>query len=142
MRKSLNNYMKMIFIGGTFLTSSTAVIAAGFGVNEHSASGLGTAFAGKASNAQDASIGAENPAGITQFKHAEVSVGADVILKGGNLKGESNVPLPFNSSHDKNFLRTTVIPFGHFAMPINEKWSGGFNIYAPFGLNLKYDNRI
>nr|WP_254796066.1 outer membrane protein transport protein [Moritella viscosa]SHO00435.1 Putative long-chain fatty acid transport protein [Moritella viscosa] len=41
--------------------------AAGFQVSEHSASGLGRAFAGEAAVADNASVLARNPAAMTRF---------------------------------------------------------------------------
>ena len=43
--------------------ASSQVLAGGFGLNEQSASSMGTAFAGRASSALDASTVFGNPAG-------------------------------------------------------------------------------
>ena len=48
--------------------------AAGFQVSEHSASGLGRAFAGEAAVADNASVLARNPAAMSRFKKAEISI--------------------------------------------------------------------
>ena len=128
-------------------TQASLVQAAGFSVNEHSASAMGTAYAGRASNAEDASIGAANPAGIALLDSQQVTLGSAVVLEGGNFENGSysnnNVNNNYNvSSKSENFLKTTPVPFGHYVLPVNDKFTFGLNAYAPFGLNLDYDDEF
>lgn len=123
-------------------TQASLVQAAGFSVNEHSASAMGSAYAGRASFAEDASVGAANPAAIAQLDRQQITLGGAVVLEAGNFdKGNySNANVPESSADSKDFLKTSAIPFGHFVLPINDRLSYGLNIYAPFGLNLDYDD--
>ncbi len=62
----------------SFIVSGTAT-AGGFQVNEHSATGLGRAFAGEAVIADNASVLARNPAAMAMFKRPAMSVGMTII---------------------------------------------------------------
>ncbi|ELU06343.1 hypothetical protein CAPTEDRAFT_89805, partial [Capitella teleta] len=114
--------------------------AAGYGINEQSASYLGTGFAGRASNAIDASISSSNPAAISFVEGTQVSVGADVILEGGSFNGGYTRNGSTTSGSTEDFQKTAFVPFGYFVMPIDEKWSFGLAGYAPYGIELDYEN--
>ena len=58
---------------------SQAVSAAAFNLNEHSASGLGRAFAGEAAIADNASVLSRNPAAMSLFKQKEISIAGSYI---------------------------------------------------------------
>lgn len=136
---------KVILASAVALASQVSFVqAAGYGINEHSASYLGTGFAGRASNAIDASVAASNPAAISFVEGSQVSVGADVILEGGKFEGEysghPSRPDSARSGSTEDFQQTSFVPFGHFVMPINDKWSFGLSGYAPFGIELDYDD--
>ncbi|WP_079253755.1 OmpP1/FadL family transporter [Endozoicomonas arenosclerae] len=121
--------------------------SAGYGIYENSASYMGTAFAGKASNPQDASIAANNPAGIAFVEGTQISVGSAVIFKGGEFEGKHTRPNPLPRQPDitvaegktKDFQSTTWVPFGHFVIPVNEQLSFGLSGYGPYGIELDYD---
>ena len=122
--------------------------AAGFALNESSSSAAGTAFAGRSSNAEDASILAANPAGIALLKEQQVTLGSAVVVPKGDFRGSSKntftnpttgkpVTIPRSSSNDE-FLSTTAIPFGYVSMPIDDQFTVGFGVYAPFGSSTNY----
>ncbi len=120
------------------LTLAMQAGAAGFALNESSASAAGTAYAGRGSNAEDASIMAANPAGIALLEDRQVTVGGAVVIPDGKFKGSSNTA-PVEASED-GFLNTAVIPFGYFSMPIDDQLSFGLGIYAPFGSSTDYED--
>lgn len=122
------------------LTLAIQAGAAGFALNETSASAAGTAYAGRGSNAEDASIMASNPAGIALLDQAQVTGGMGVVVPKGEFEGTGTFAgTPVNGSED-NFLKTAVIPFGYFAMPLDDQWSFGLGVYAPFGSKTDYDD--
>ena len=122
------------------LTLAMQAGAAGFALNETSAAAAGTAYAGRGSNAEDASIMAANPAGIALLKERQVTVGGGVVVPKGDFKGTGTTPEgPISSSNDE-FLNTSVIPFGYFSMPVDDQLSFGFGVYAPFGSSTDYDD--
>lgn len=40
---------------------------------------------------------------------------------------------PYSDGGD--FLSPTAVPFGYFAMPINDKFAAGFGVFVPFATN-------
>jgi len=123
-------------------TQASLVQAAGYGINEQSASYLATGFAGRASNAINGAIASSNPAGISFLDGRQVSAGADVILKGGKFSNGVHTS-PFNPNAPattKDFQKTSFVPFGYFSMPVNDKWSVGLAGYAPYGIELDYED--
>lgn len=116
------------------------VWSAGYGINEQSASYLATGFAGRASNAIDASISSSNPAAISFVEGRQVSVGADVILKGGAFDGSHTLGSTIVSGSTEGFQKASFVPFGYFVTPIDEKWSAGLGGYAPYGIELDYQD--
>ncbi|WP_257266917.1 OmpP1/FadL family transporter, partial [Endozoicomonas sp. ONNA2] len=132
--------MKIInqsFFALSTLTLAMQAGAAGFALNESSAAAAGTAYAGRSSNAEDASILAANPAGIALLKERQVTVGGAVVVPDGDFKGEGNV---VGASSNDEFLKTSVIPFGYFSMPVDDQLSFGFGVYAPFGSSTDYND--
>ncbi len=123
-----------------FSIQASLVQAAGFSVNEQSASTMGSAYAGRASHAEDASIASSNPAGIAFLDRQQVTLGSAVIIEGGEFEGKYTHDASSRSS--KNFQQTTPVPFGHYALPINDKLSFGLSGYAPFGIHLDYDDQF
>ncbi len=133
---------KVVLASAIAMASQVSFVqAAGYGINEQSASYLGTGFAGRASNAIDASISVTNPAGISFLEGGrQISVGADVILEGGSFDGEyTRADNSVDASTD-DFQKTSFVPFGYFVMPMDEKWSFGLAGYAPYGIELDYAN--
>lgn len=66
-------------IAVSMATISTGAFAAGFQLNEHSAAGLGRAFAGEGAIADNAAVVARNPAAMTMFSEMTVSGGLTYI---------------------------------------------------------------
>ena len=88
MNKMNKGLLPALVLGALSGTAS----ATGFQLMEQNASGLGNAFAGSAAVAENASTIYYNPAGMTQLKGANVSVGVDYItlkadFKNGNSTG-------------------------------------------------------
>ncbi|MGY0218149.1 OmpP1/FadL family transporter [Endozoicomonadaceae bacterium StTr2] len=121
-------------------SQASLVQAAGYGINEQSASYLGTGFAGRASNAVDASISASNPAAISMLEGKQIAVGTDYIMDGGEFEGSYTGPGGTISRKTKKFQSGTLVPFGYFTMPVNDKLSFGLASYAPYGIELDYKN--
>ena len=126
----------------SFALIPTVVNASGFALLEQSASRLGTAFAGTATAADDATTVYFNPAGMTDLKQAEAVVSASGIEIGSEFRNESSVaafaqPLGGNGGDAGDW---NLVPAAYFAMPIGDSLAVGFGINAPFGLKLVYDD--
>ncbi len=108
--------------------------AAGFALYESSASALGTAFAGQAVVAQDASTIFANPAGLTQITGSQLVAGATVINSSSRYTSTAGA----TSGGDPG--ATTFLPSLFYAMDLNREVKLGFGLYTPFGLKTDYDN--
>ena len=123
------------------LLGPVVALAAGFQLNENSASGLGNAFAGGAAVAEDASTLWSNAAGMSRIRTAQV-VGALHLVK------------PSIKFHDEGSSAALAQPLGgdggdaggmnyvpnfYLVVPISEAWSAGVGVNAPWGLVTDYD---
>lgn len=116
---------------------STQVLANGIAVNEQSASGAGTAYAGRSSSALDASTLYGNPAGLTKLKRVEVSGGLGII----DAKVDINDAQATNSGTNKgDSVPLTIIPFGYFSTPLNDDFTAGVGLYVPYGIVNDYES--
>jgi long-chain fatty acid transport protein len=115
---------------------SSQAFAAGFGLNEQSASSMGTAFAGRASSALDASTVFGNPAGMS-YLGEQVSGGMALISASSDI---DNATSNFKGSNDGDMVPLTAIPFGYYVKPLDENWHFGVGVFAPFGLATEYEN--
>ncbi|HZP91531.1 MAG TPA: OmpP1/FadL family transporter [Burkholderiales bacterium] len=116
--------------------------AAGFALIEQSASGMGNAFAGAAATAEDASTIFYNPAGMSKLSGPQFAVAGhaiDVSLKFSN-NGSSSVPGPLTGGDGGNAGGVAFVPNGYFVMPVNDRWTVGLGVNAPFGLKTDYDS--
>src|SRR5262245_12434732 len=117
--------------------------ASGFALLEQSASRLGTAFAGTAAAADDATTIYFNPAGMGLLKQSEALVVASGILissqfhDNGSSAPALGQPLGNNGGDagDWNF-----VPSAYVAVPLADRVTVGLGINAPFGLKLEYDD--
>ncbi|MBA5689106.1 outer membrane protein transport protein [Rugamonas apoptosis] len=121
----------------TTLGYASAAWSNGLALNEQSASGFGTAYAGRSSSALDASTIYGNPAGLSRIARKEVSGGfalIDVKDRISDALGEA----PGTNNGDS--VPLTAIPFGYVAMPIDERFTFGLGFYVPFGLVNEYES--
>ncbi|MDD0975852.1 OmpP1/FadL family transporter [Pseudomonas fontis] len=117
--------------------ASTQLFASGFALNEQSISGMGTGFAGRSSSADDASTVFGNPAGMSRLKREQVTVGGAAIIAKTDI---SNASSTFGGSNDGDMVPFVGVPMGYYVKPIDENWTFGFGMYAPFGLVTDYEN--
>ncbi len=113
------------------------VNAAGFQLNEYSASGLGRSFSGEGAIAENASVGSRNPAAMMMFDRPSFSAGAIFVDPDVDISGSS----PFGNSLDsKNIAPTQWIPNAHFIYPINDQWAVGASATTNFGLATEFND--
>ncbi|KAF1072106.1 MAG: Long-chain fatty acid transport protein [Pseudomonas citronellolis] len=110
--------------------------ANGLAINEQSASGAGTAYAGRASSALDASTIYGNPAGLTKLKRPEVSGGAAVVVAKDDISSASSTAAGSNKGDS---VPTSSIPFAYFATPLDDRFSAGLGLYVPYGIINDYE---
>lgn len=118
-------------------TASCQLMANGLAVNEQSASGMGTGFAGRSSSALDASTVFGNPAGMSRLDRAEISGGAAAIWPETDI--ETNSDNPYNYTNKGDIAPDAVVPFAYYVRPLDEKWHFGLGLYVPFGVISDYE---
>lgn len=145
--------LAIVLIGAT---ASGQAMAGAFQLQEQSVSAQGNAWAGRASNVQDATVVFGNPAGMSFIDRAQLTAGTHYIDASSDIHDESgNQPMvtgvdgngsPIIGSvatgggADGDMIPHKAIPFGYYVQPISDRWSFGLGVYAPFGLITDYDD--
>jgi long-chain fatty acid transport protein len=155
----LNPNVSRLFSGaivtvlGAFAVCNPAPACAGsFALNEQSASGLGTAFAGGAAQASDASTIFFNPAGIALLDQGEFQLGGQFIIPQATFNNEGsryNLPnMPVNGlrlsggnggdAGVDHLLPNVYLSQPVFRSPQYGDLSVGVGLSVPFGLETDY----
>ena len=129
----------------TYFTSMNA-IAAGFAIIEHSAQGMGNAFAGGGAVAEDASTVWFNPASMIRLG-PQIQGTAHIIAPsfdftdGGSVQaaGAGTVALLPGATATSSADKAALVPNLYYVRPINDRMSFGLAINAPFGLATSYN---
>jgi long-chain fatty acid transport protein len=133
-------------------TLPLSVRAGSFQLSEQSVSGLGTAFAGGAASAEDASTLFFNPAGLARLDYGEFQMGLHAIIPsdefrdGGsryNLPGTPFNGLPVVGNNGGNAGINHVLGNMYLSQPILRNSSVGdltfgVGMFTPFGLETDY----
>jgi long-chain fatty acid transport protein len=117
--------------------ASTQIFASGFALNEQSISGMGTGYAGRSSAADDASTVYGNPAGMSQLKRQQVTVGVAAIDAKTDISDASGTRTGTNKG---DMVPFTAVPMGFYVNPIDDHWAFGLGVYAPYGLVTDYES--
>ncbi|HTK83611.1 MAG TPA: OmpP1/FadL family transporter [Patescibacteria group bacterium] len=117
--------------------------AAGFYLQEHSVSGLGTAYAGSTTAAHDASTVYYNPAGMTMLAHGAINIDGTVVMPSVDLNntGSTLLGAPVGGPDSDDPIPVTLIPsaFASYELWQDKIWVGaGFS--TPFGLSTEYSS--
>ncbi|WP_439133156.1 OmpP1/FadL family transporter [Pseudomaricurvus sp.] len=139
MMKQLNSRNLMLAAMAISAPFATHVHAAGFQLNEHSAAGLGRAFAGEAAYGDNAAGIARNPALATRFDNLSISAGATHVNP--EVDGEGNVTYVTTATANadkEDFAPTAWVPNAYLVQPINDRWSWGLALNSHFGLSTDF----
>ncbi len=114
--------------------------AAGFQIQEQSAAGLGTAYAGVGSIAEDASTAFYNSAGLTRLNEEQVVFSAVGIFPNAKLRptlatDSSGVPIALRPTKARG---DSLVPGFYYAKRLTDCMVFGFAATSPFGLKTKY----
>jgi long-chain fatty acid transport protein len=116
-------------------------VSAAFQLGEHSAAGLGRAFAGEAAIADDASVVARNPALMAQFDKIELSVTGTYVMPDVSLTGiDAPTGIDPIALNDSSIAPSAIIPTIYLIVPLNEKFALGFGAFSNFGLATEFDD--
>jgi long-chain fatty acid transport protein len=119
---------------------SSYAVASGFALLEQNASGLGNGYAGQAATAENASTIFANPAGMTQLKDREISLGVAAIAPSFKFTdGGSSVGFLGGKGTGGDAGRTGYVPNVFMSWNINKDLYIGAGLSAPFGLKTEYD---
>ena len=145
MRSKFQRCWMALAVASTLGGTSTLASAAGFALIEQSASGMGNAFAGAAATAEDASTVFYNPAGMSQIKGTQVTVGAhliDLSVKFSNSASTKPAAIVTNplGGNGGDAGDQAVVPNLYFVMPIGDRLNFGIGANVPFGLKTEYDD--
>lgn len=136
---------RLLFVlcAGTSLAAvATAAQAGGFQIRENSAAGLGTAFAGAASDVRDLSIIYNNPAAMTELQRSGAEVGVSLITPSSKFSGSGSdaIGRPLSGQLDKTG-DSIPVPAAFLAyVPERQNWRVGLAITAPYGLETDYED--
>jgi len=122
---------------------SPQVTASAFAVKEQSVTHLGNAFAGTASSATDASTAFYNPAGLVELKHSQAVVSATYVMAKLKLHNASARNTINQAVVGNNFAKPksrALIPGLFLSWRLDDSFTLGFSVSAPFGLLTKYTN--
>ncbi len=122
--------------------------AAGFALVEHSASGMGTAFAGAGAAAHDPSTVWFNPAGMTRLQGAQMSAALHAIIPSADftdkgsyinpaLTGNNVTPGSLSGANADGGV-TAAVPNFYYVRPFSPDLYFGLAINVPFGLETDY----
>lgn len=115
--------------------------AAGFQLLEQNASGIGNAYAGSAAVAENASTIFYNPAGMTQLKDREISVGMSIVrptFKFDNRGSSAGVLGASGEGGDAGSW--AFVPNAYMSWALTKDLYAGIGLGAPFGMVTEYDN--
>lgn len=122
------------------LAFSSAASASAFQLWEQNASGLGTAYAGSAAIADNASTVFFNPAGMTQLGGFQLSAGITAVKPNFEFSNDgSSVPSNL-SGNGGNAGDLAAVPNAYFSMQLTPSVFVGFGVSAPFGLATEYES--
>jgi len=128
----------------TAVFSAGQVQAAAFQLKENSAKGLGRAFAGSTSTANDLSVIATNPASMRllegrQFQADLSAINFSAKLQGGaDAKHVTGATISGGRGGDAGML--AAVPVAYFHLPLaDDTMHLGFSMIVPFGFKTEYD---
>ncbi|HEY8623110.1 MAG TPA: outer membrane protein transport protein, partial [Casimicrobiaceae bacterium] len=118
------------------------VYGSAFALQEQSGSGLGNAFAGGAAAAEDASTIFTNPAGMSRLTNMQAVAAGSLICPSVKFSDNGSQAAAFQplGGDGGDAGACAGVPALYLASPINNQWSVGIGVNAPFGLKTEYDS--
>ncbi len=128
-------FFKKSLIAAAMTLASTQTFAAAFQLNEHSASGLGRAYAGEAAIADNAAVLSRNPAAMTTFDKMALSFSGTYIKPDVDVEGKIAGAIPASES---DIAPDAFVPASYFIQPLNDQWAWGIGLFSNYGLSTEY----
>lgn len=126
-----------------FCIISLQTHAAGFGLSEQNASGLGNAYAGAAAVAENASTIFFNPAGMVYLKGQQLSSVVHAINPSSHFRNTNSAQFGATAlgTEGSDIGDLALIPNLYYSKEITPSLFMGVGIGAPFGLKTEYDSQ-
>ncbi|MBD0785261.1 outer membrane protein transport protein [Vibrio sp. Y2-5] len=126
------NLLKKPLIASTIL-ASTSAYSAGVLLSELGTNDVGLTSAGKAARAQDASVMAANPAGLSNVEGQSFTGGLMALY------GDTEYQMD-NGNSAGNIVGFVPLGSAFYSQQMNDKVTLGLGVYGTYGLGLEYDN--
>lgn len=142
--KGLKRALRASTVAALIGLSGTAAQAGGFYIQEQSASGLGSAFAGVTAIPRDASTLFYNGAGMTELSGTHVNAGAHILFADASMKDKGSTLFgpAIGGDNGGNPFDPALVPNAYITHQLTDKVWLGLGVSAPFGLKLEYDNNF
>lgn len=114
--------------------SASCVRAAGILLYETGAPDLGTASAGRAAMAEDASTASSNPAGMTLLDRSQLMIASGAMLPDINFHVGSQTSVPRGGEGGGNIGVFSPLGGGFYVRRLSERWWLGAAFTSQFGL--------
>lgn len=143
----LRHKKMLCFVAASCLCAlPSSSFANGFFIPEQNVTNLGTAYAGTAALAVDASTNYYNPAGLTRLCGQQLVVGGVGVFPDTKLIVNSATSTFGNGINGIGTVRAknnANIPFMHYSLRLNDCWVVGASIVSAFGSRTDYlDNSV
>jgi long-chain fatty acid transport protein len=130
-------YFALICTLSYFIFATAPVQAAGLWVFEQGTPDLGTAAAGRAAMAKDASTAFGNPAGMTRLKESQMTVAAQALFPQIKFNADNS---SFGGGNGGNAGYLTPTANVSYAHSLSSDFKLGVSAGTYFGLGLDYDD--
>ncbi len=117
----------------TSILLSTSAYSAGIYLHELGTNDLGLAAAGKAARAQDASVMAANPAGLSNVEGQSFSGGLMALYGDAEYQMDNGVDTG-------NIIGFVPLGSVFYSQQVNDKVTLGIGVYGNYGMGLEYEN--
>lgn len=140
---SMTTTIRSIVTSISLALISQSSMAAAFNLNEHSATGLGRAFAGEAAIADNAAVLSRNPAAMSLFSRPEMSVAGTYVKPDIDLKGRENLQvgnstIPASELDANNIASDGFIPEAYYIQPVSKQFAWGLALFTNYGLATEF----
>jgi long-chain fatty acid transport protein len=136
-----------VLVAAWVALAPAGVGAAGFSLVDQGGRGLGSAYAGEAAAALDATTIAFNAAGLTRLPGTQAVLGGHVLQLDVAFEDDgSTVARRFGNARLRGERAATTRPLGlaptaHASTQVGRRWWLGLGFLAPFGFRTDYNRR-
>ncbi|MDE2419727.1 MAG: outer membrane protein transport protein [Gammaproteobacteria bacterium] len=129
-------------VGVIFAAGSTQVMATGFSLYEPDISTMGTAYAGGAATANNASVVAVNPAGMSRLDGGNITLNNTLILANTDIKNPSGTAAAPDNTNKGDMVPRILLGSAFLTYPhvIFDNMTVGIGLFASDGLKTNYES--